>query len=54
MVEVLYLHGDLRPNLGYEDKVYHQPKKLSLLKKIETLQCNAGLATTGASRASSK
>ena len=33
MVEVLYLHEDLKPNLGYEDKVYHQPKKLSLLKK---------------------
>ena len=44
----------IRPHLDYADIVYDQPNNLSLCNKIETCQCNAALAITGAIRGSSK
>ena len=44
----------IRPHLGYGDIVYDQPNNSSLSEKIESLQYNAALATTGAIKGSSK
>ena len=44
----------IRPRLDYGDIVYDQPNNSSLSEKIESLQYNAALATTGAIKGSSK
>ena len=44
----------LRLHLDYADIIYDQPNNLSLCNKIETCQCNAAVAITGAIRGSSK
>ena len=38
----------MRPHLDYSDIIYDQPNKESLNQKIERIQYNAALATTGA------
>ena len=38
----------VRPHLGYGDITYQQPNKENLNQKIERVQYNATLATTGA------
>ena len=44
----------IRPHLDYGDIDYNQPNDSSLSEKIESLQCNAALAITGAIEGSSK
>ena len=43
-----------RSHLDYGAMVYNQPNNKSLFAKIESLQCNAALAITGAIKDSSK
>ena len=44
----------IRPNLDYGDFIYDQPNNGSLFSKIESVQCNAALAITGAIRGTSQ
>ena len=44
----------IRPHLDYGDVIYDQPNLSSLTNKIESVQCNAALAITGAIRGTSK
>ena len=44
----------VRPHLDYGDVIYDQPNNASLSDKIESAQCNAVLAVTGAIRGTSK
>ena len=44
----------IRPHLDYGDVIYDQPNLSSLTNKIESVQCNAALAITGAIRETSK
>ena len=40
----------IRPHLDYGDVIYDQPENKSFSSKIESVQCNASLAITGAIR----
>ena len=44
----------IRPNLDYGDFIYDQPNNGSFFSKIESVQCNAALAITGAIRGTSQ
>ena len=44
----------VRPHLDYGDIIYYQPNNESLNQKIERIQCNAGLAITGAIKGTSQ
>ena len=44
----------VRPHLDYGDILYDQPNNKSLCQKIETVQCNAALAVTGAIKGTSQ
>ena len=44
----------IRPNLNYGDFIYDQPNNDSFCSKIESVQCNAVLAITGAIRGTSQ
>ena len=44
----------IRPHLDYGDIIYDQAFNLSFHQKLESIQCNAGLALTGAIRGSSR
>ena len=43
-----------RPHLDYRDIIYDQPKNESFFQKLESYQCNAALAITGAIRGTSQ
>ena len=43
----------IRPHLDYGDMIYDQTFNMSFQQKMETIQCNAALAITGAIRGSS-
>ena len=40
----------IRPHLDYGDIIYDQAYSLSFHQKLESIQCNAALALTGATR----
>ena len=42
------------PHLDYGNILYDQPNNKSLCQKIETIQCNAALAITGAIKGTSQ
>ena len=44
----------VRPHIDYGDVIYDQPNNSGLSDKIESVQCNAALAITGAVRGTSK
>ena len=43
-----------RAHLGYEDILYDQAYNMSFYQKLESIQCNACLAITGAIQGTSK
>ena len=44
----------IRPNLDFGDIVYDQPSIDAFSNKLETVQCNAALAITGAIKSTSR
>ena len=44
----------IRPLLDYADMIYDQPSNASFSKRIESVQCNAAIAITGAIIGSSR
>ena len=44
----------VRPHLDYGDIIYDQPNNESFRQKLESYQCNAALAITGAIRGTSE
>ena len=50
---VMVFKAFIRPNLDYGDIIYNQSYNNSFHKKMESIQCNAALATTSALRGTS-